>query len=111
MGFYFRRSLNLGPFRVNLSRGGLGWSVGGRGFRTGQSGRGRRYTTVSIPGTGVGYRANHRTSRGCLLALLAVPAGLVPAGLVLAGLVLAGVVVGRLAVTAIIAIATWSPLA
>jgi hypothetical protein len=101
MGFYFRRSLNLGPFRVNLSRGGLGWSVGGRGFRTGQSGRGRRYTTVSIPGTGVGYRANHRTSRGCLLALLALPAGLV----------LAGVVVGRLAVTAIVAIATWSPFA
>ncbi|MFM7262081.1 MAG: DUF4236 domain-containing protein [bacterium] len=106
MSLYLRRSLNLGPFRVNLSRGGLGWSVGGRGFRTGQSGRGRRYTTVSIPGTGVGYRANHRTSRGCLLALLALPAGLV-----LAGLVLAGVVVGRLAVTAIIAIATWSPLA
>ena len=104
MGFYFRRSLNLGPFRVHLSRGGLGWSAGGRGFRTGQSGRGRRYTTVSIPGTGVGYRANHRTSRGCLLALLALPAGLV----------LAGVVVGRLAVTAIVAIvaiATWSPLA
>ncbi len=101
MGFYFRRSLNLGQFRVNLSRGGLGWSVGGRGFRTGQSGRGRRYTTVSIPGTGVGYRANHRTSRGCLVALLALPAGLV----------LAGVVVGRLAVTAIVAIATWSPFA
>lgn len=101
MGFYFRRSLNLGPFRVNLSRGGLGWSVGGRGFRTGQSGRGRRYTTVSIPGTGVGYRANHRTSRGCLVALIALPAGLV----------LTGVVVGRLAVTAIITIATWSPFA
>ncbi len=67
MGFYFRRSLNVGPFRVHLSRGGLGWSVGGRGLRTGQSSRGRRYTTVSIPGTGVGYRS----SRGCLPALAA----------------------------------------
>lgn len=73
MGFYFRRSVNLGPFRVNLSRGGVGWSVGGRGFRTGRSGRGRKYTTVSIPGTGMGYRTS---SRGCLLALAAVPAAI-----------------------------------
>jgi hypothetical protein len=71
MGFYFRRSVNLGPFRVNLSRGGVGWSVGGRGFRTGQSGRGRKYTTISIPGTGVGYRTSSRS--GCLLALVAAP--------------------------------------
>ena len=48
MGFYFRRSMNVGPFRVNVSRGGVGWSVGGRGFRTGTSGRGRKYTTISI---------------------------------------------------------------
>ena len=73
MGFTFRRSLNLGPFRVNLSRGGVGWSVGGRGFRTGRSGRGRKYTTVSIPGTGVGYRTS---SRGCLIGLVAFPAAL-----------------------------------
>ena len=71
MGFYFRRSMNLGPFRVNLSRGGLGWSVGGRGFRTGRSGRGRRYSTISIPGTGMGYRTSSRN--GCLLPLLIAP--------------------------------------
>jgi Protein of unknown function (DUF4236) len=71
MGFYFRRSMNLGPFRVNLSRGGLGWSVGGRGFRTGRSGRGRRYSTISIPGTGMGYRTSSRT--GCLLLILIAP--------------------------------------
>lgn len=70
MGFYFRKSLNLGPFRVNVSRGGVGWSVGGRGFRTGVGGRGRRYTTISIPGTGMGYRTS---SRGCLVALAALP--------------------------------------
>ena len=71
MGFYFRKSMSVGPFRVNLSRGGVGWSVGGRGFRTGASGRGRRYTTISIPGTGMGYRTSARN--GCLLALAAVP--------------------------------------
>jgi len=73
MGFYFRRSMNVGPFRVNLSRGGVGWSVGSRGFRTGTSGSGRRYTTISVPGTGMGYR----TSRGCLLMLVAPMVGLV----------------------------------
>jgi len=72
MGFYFRRSMNLGPFRVNLSRGGLGWSVGGRGFRTGSSSRGRRYTTISIPGTGMGYRTSSRS--GCILVIAAIPA-------------------------------------
>lgn len=27
MAWYFRRSLGLGPFRLNLSKSGLGWSV------------------------------------------------------------------------------------
>ena len=30
MGFYYRKSVNLGPFRVNLSKSGVGYSVGGR---------------------------------------------------------------------------------
>jgi hypothetical protein len=32
MGFTYRKSVNLGPFRVNLSKSGLGYSVGSRGF-------------------------------------------------------------------------------
>ena len=35
MGFYYRKSVNLGPFRVNLSKSGVGNSVGVRGFRFG----------------------------------------------------------------------------
>ncbi len=66
MGFYYRKSISAGPFRINLSRSGLGYSIGGRGFRTGVSSRGRSYTNLSIPGTGIGYRAS-RT--GCLVAL------------------------------------------
>lgn len=73
MGWYFRRSIGLGPFRVNLSKSGLGWSVGGRGFRTGVDARGRRTTQASIPGTGVGYRkVGSRGARGCLLAVGAI---------------------------------------
>ena len=43
MGFYYRKSVNLGPFRVNLSKTGVGYSVGGRGFRVGTTSRGRKY--------------------------------------------------------------------
>ncbi len=64
MGLHFRRSLQIGPFRLNFSRGGVGYSVGGRGFRVGRSARGRTYTNVSLPGTGLGYR------QGCLLPWL-----------------------------------------
>jgi hypothetical protein len=32
MGFFYRKSVNLGPFRVNLSKSGVGYSVGGKGL-------------------------------------------------------------------------------
>ena len=71
MGFYYRKSVNLGPFRVNLSKSGLGYSVGGRGFRVGTTPRGKKYTSFSIPGTGVGYR---KSGAGCLVLLASIPA-------------------------------------
>lgn len=69
MGFYYRKSVNFGPFRVNLSKSGVGGSVGGRGFRTGVRANGRRYSAFSLPGTGIGYRK----SGGCLVILTAIP--------------------------------------
>jgi hypothetical protein len=68
MGFYYRKSISAGPFRVNLSRSGVGYSIGGRGFRTGISAQGRRYSNLSLPGTGLGYRTSRR---GCAVVLLA----------------------------------------
>ncbi|GDY02212.1 hypothetical protein LBMAG49_15410 [Planctomycetota bacterium] len=65
MGLYFRRSIGIGPFRINLSRSGVGYSVGSRGFRMGVDGRGRKYTNLSIPNTGIGYRG-----KGCLVLIL-----------------------------------------
>jgi hypothetical protein len=97
MGFYIRKSVNFGPLRVNLSKSGVGYSVGGRGFRTGVRADGRRYTRVSVPGTGVGYHATHgraasrrpsaSASGGCLLyvALLAGAAAVGAAWPVTAG--------------------------
>jgi hypothetical protein len=74
MGFTYRKSVNLGPFRVNFSKSGIGYSVGGRCFRTGVSARGKKYSSFSIPGTGVGYR---KSGAGCLVLLAAVPVGIV----------------------------------
>jgi hypothetical protein len=73
MGFYYRKSVNLGPFRVNIGKSGLGYSVGGRGFRVGTTSRGRKYTNFSNPGTGIGYR---KSGAGCLVLLAAIPASL-----------------------------------
>jgi hypothetical protein len=79
MGFRYRKSLNFGPFRVNVGTGGVGFSVGGRGFRTGVSGRGRRYSTFSLPGTGISYHQGH--GKGCLLPLLLLLGGVAVAAL------------------------------
>lgn len=58
MPFYFRKSVSAGPFRFNFSNGGMGISVGVKGFRVGtgprghyvHAGRGGLYYRASIPG-------------------------------------------------------------
>ncbi|MBK9968424.1 MAG: DUF4236 domain-containing protein [Holophagales bacterium] len=40
MGFYIRKSISVGPFRFNLSKSGIGTSIGVRGFRVGGGPRG-----------------------------------------------------------------------
>lgn len=55
MGMRFRKSKSFGGFRINLSKRGIGWSVGCKGARyTRKSGGGTR-KTVCLPGTGVSY--------------------------------------------------------
>lgn len=71
MGWYYRKSLAFGPFRVNLSKSGIGYSVGAAGFRTGVSSAGRKYTSMGIPGTGLRYISKGKGSHhGCLLLLV-----------------------------------------
>ncbi|HEY3852913.1 MAG TPA: DUF4236 domain-containing protein [Verrucomicrobiae bacterium] len=74
MGFYYLKSVSLGAFRVNLSKSGVGYSVGGRGFRTGVSAGGKRYSTFSLPGTGVGYRTSNQSGSGSGLGCLVLVA-------------------------------------
>lgn len=42
MGFVFRRSKNVGPFRLTMSRRGLGLSAGAGPLRVGRGTTGRR---------------------------------------------------------------------
>lgn len=55
MGFRFRKSIKIGPARVNLSKSGIGYSVGTKGFRVTKKAGGGTRTTASIPGTGISY--------------------------------------------------------
>ena len=55
MGFRFRKSINLGPFRVNLSKSGVGFSLGWKGFRLTRSSRGTVTRTISVPGTSISH--------------------------------------------------------
>jgi len=49
MGFYLRRAVSFGPLRFNLSKGGLGVSVGLKGARIG-SGPGGAYVHMGRHG-------------------------------------------------------------
>jgi len=58
MGLNFRKSINLGGLRLNLSNSGVGYSIGKKGIRFNRSATGRTTSTVSIPGTGLSYTQN-----------------------------------------------------
>lgn len=55
MGLRFRKSFTFGPLRINVSKSGIGFSLGVKGFRIGRSAKGKNTATVSLPGTGLSY--------------------------------------------------------
>lgn len=56
MGFRYRKSINLGGgFRINMSKSGIGYSWGTKGYRVTKTAKGKTRTTYSIPGTGLSY--------------------------------------------------------
>ena len=58
MGLRFRKSINIGPLRINISKSGIGFSLGVKGFRVGRSAKGKMTATASLPGTGLSYVQN-----------------------------------------------------
>lgn len=55
MGLRFRKSFNLGGFRINLSKSGIGYSFGAKGVRFTKKAGGGTRTTLHIPHTGLSY--------------------------------------------------------
>ena len=78
MAWRFRKSIKLGPLRFNLSKSGIGTSVGVRGFRVGTDAKGRSNTAASIPGTGIysrTYSSQGGAAGGDAAGLPGAPAG------------------------------------
>ena len=55
MGTRFRKSINFGPLRVNISKSGVGYSVGNKYARITHTADGKKRTTLNVPGTGLSY--------------------------------------------------------
>jgi hypothetical protein len=49
MGFSWRRSRSIGPFRLSASKRGLGISAGGPSGRVSRSATGRRSFSIRLP--------------------------------------------------------------
>lgn len=56
MGFFFRKSINLGFLRINFSKSGIGFSVGVPGFRIVKPPKGNIY--LHMGKKGFYYRKN-----------------------------------------------------
>lgn len=63
MGFRFRKSKKVGPFRINFSKKGVGWSVGSKWFRYTKKAGGGSRTTTSIPGTGISFVQDYKSGK------------------------------------------------
>lgn len=55
MSWRWRRTLRQGPFSINMSKSGIGWSINLGLFRYGVNPMGRKYISAGIPGTGLYY--------------------------------------------------------
>jgi hypothetical protein len=64
MGFGFRKSFKVAPgVRLNVGTKSAGVSFGGKGLRYSVNTKGRRTTTVGIPGSGLSYSTSSGPSR------------------------------------------------
>ena len=63
MGFRFRKTFGKGPLKMTVSKSGVGYSVGGKGFRVTKKAGGGTRTTASIPGTGISYSTDSKKGK------------------------------------------------
>lgn len=63
MGWRYRKSLNLGPLRINFSKSGVGYSFGGKGCRVTKTAKGTVRRTVTLPG-GISHVDEYKAGSG-----------------------------------------------
>ena len=64
MGFRFQRRIKILPgLTINLSKSGVGFSAGVRGFHAGVDSKGHRCVSASIPKTGISWREYQKAKR------------------------------------------------
>lgn len=64
MAIRFRKSINLGGgVRINLSKSGIGASIGVKGARVTKMANGRTRKTISVPGTGISHVTESSSSK------------------------------------------------
>lgn len=61
MGFSYRKSVKMGPFRMTASKSGISYSAGVKGARVTKRANGKVQTTLSAPGTGLRYTTTSGT--------------------------------------------------
>ena len=65
MGLRFRKTINLGGgARINISKSGIGGSVGVKGARITKTADGKTRKTFSVPGTGVSHISETSNKKG-----------------------------------------------
>lgn len=63
MAYRYRKSIRIAKgVKVNLTKTGVGMTVGGRGAHYSVHSSGRHTASVGIPGTGLSYVSSHKTS-------------------------------------------------
>ena len=85
MGFYIRKSLKLGPIRLNFSKSGVGASTGVKGARIGVNAQGKKY--LHLGRGGIYYRETLPENRA---------GGGVPWGIVFLVAIVALFMIGRI---------------
>jgi hypothetical protein len=63
MGFSYRKSVRMGPFRVTASKSGISCSAGVKGARVTKRPSGRIQATLRAPGTGLRYTTTSGTAK------------------------------------------------
>jgi len=60
MGWNLRKTKKFFPFRISLTKTGIGLSTGIKGARISRHSSGRGRTQITLPGTGIYYRKDRR---------------------------------------------------